>query len=45
MKIVYIHHSLIISEGVERMIVSKANYLADKMGCEVIILIKETNNS
>jgi glycosyltransferase involved in cell wall biosynthesis len=38
MKIVYLHHSLIISGGVERMIVSKANYLAEVMECEVSII-------
>jgi glycosyltransferase involved in cell wall biosynthesis len=38
MKIAYLHHSMITTGGVERMIVNKADYLADKKGFDVCII-------
>lgn len=38
MKIIYLHHSLTQSRGMERVLVNKANYWVDKYGYEVIII-------
>lgn len=38
MKIAYLHHSMITTGGVERMIVNKADYLADQKGFDVCII-------
>ncbi|WP_321437518.1 glycosyltransferase family 4 protein [uncultured Bacteroides sp.] len=38
MKIVYIYHSLAIVGGIERVIVDKANYFAEKYGHEIYII-------
>lgn len=38
MKIIYLHHSLIQSRGMERVLANKANYWVDKYGYEVIII-------
>ena len=41
MKIVYLYSSLAIMGGVERVLVDKMNYLADKAGVEVLMVTYE----
>lgn len=45
MKIVYIYHSLAVKGGLERVIVDKANYLAEKYGNEVYIITTDQGSN
>ena len=45
MRIVYIYHSLAIKGGIERVIINKANYLAEKYDYDVYIITTEQGNN
>ena len=43
MKIVYLHHANVCKGGIERMLTTKANLLAEHMGWDVVLLTYEQN--
>ena len=43
MKIVFLHHANICKGGIERMLAMKANLLAERVGCDVVMLTYEQN--
>ena len=43
MKIVFLHHANYCKGGIERMLAMKADYLADRMGWDVVLLTYEQN--
>jgi glycosyltransferase involved in cell wall biosynthesis len=43
MKIVFLHHANVCKGGIERMLTTKANLLAEQMGWEVVLLTYEQN--
>jgi glycosyltransferase involved in cell wall biosynthesis len=45
MKIVYLYHALAVVGGIERVMIEKANYLAERCGYEVWILTTDQGNN